>query len=56
MFELQQGIESPRDNSVNWQTYDTYLLRAEAVKAGRSFKGMWRVVEIRVVWEKATNK
>jgi hypothetical protein len=51
MFELQQGIVSPRDNSINWSTFDTYETIAAAKHEIRNHKGLWRVVESHVVWQ-----
>lgn len=51
MFDLQQGIVSPRDNTVNWQTYEFYETLAEAKREARkAHKGLWRIVENKVVW------
>ena len=51
MFDLQQGIVSPRDNTVNWQTYEFYETLAEAKREARKNKGLWRIVENKVVWD-----
>lgn len=50
-FELQQGIQSPRDGSINWQTYEVYERLAEAKKeAGKIKNALWQIVETKVVW------
>ena len=51
MFDLQQGIVSPRDGSVNWQTYDYFETLAEAKREARKTRGLWRIVENKVVWQ-----
>jgi hypothetical protein len=50
MFALEQGIKSPRDGTVTWQTYEVYDTRAQAMKEAKRSKGMWRIVESKVVW------
>ena len=50
-FELQQGIQSPRDGSINWQTYEVYERLAEAKKeAGKIKNAFWQIVESKIVW------
>jgi hypothetical protein len=50
-FELQQGIQSPRDGSINWQTYEVYERLAEAKKeAGKIKNALWQIVESKIVW------
>jgi hypothetical protein len=50
-FALEQGITSPRDGSVNWQTYEVYETLAGAKREARKNKGLWRIIEARVVWQ-----
>jgi hypothetical protein len=56
MFELQQGIESPRDGTLNWMSYETYDTLAAAKKEARKNKGRWRIVEQAVVWDNQIDK
>jgi hypothetical protein len=50
-FELQQGIQSPRDGSINWQTFEVYERLAEAKKeAGKTKNALWQIVENKIVW------
>ena len=58
-FELQQGIKSPRDGSINWQTFEVYERLAEAKKeAGKTKNALWQIVENKIVWrnEKAAGE
>lgn len=54
VYALEQGIVSPRDGTVNWQTYESYETLADAKKEARKSKGLWRIVKSEVVWSTAT--
>ena len=56
VYALEQGIVSPRDGSVNWQTYENYEELADAKKEARKSKGRWRIVELSVVWDNNIDK
>ncbi len=56
MFELQHGIRSPRDNTVNWRPYEVYETAKDAKKEARKNKGLWRIVEYKVIWHNQVNR
>lgn len=54
-YTLEQGIRSPRDNTVNWVPYDNFASAEAAKIEARKFSGLWRIVECRVIWEKVSH-
>lgn len=56
MFILEQGITSPRDNSVNWTPFESFETLAQAKREARKNKGKWRIVESVVVWNNTIDK
>lgn len=53
-YTVEQGIKNPRDETVNWQAYEIFETLAAAKRELRKaeYKGLWRIIEARVVWEK----
>jgi len=36
---------------VNWQTYEVYETLAEAKKEAKRNRGLWRIIQSKVVWQ-----
>ncbi len=52
MFDLEQGIKNPRYDTVNWTYFESFETLAEAKKEAKKARGLWRVVQTKVVWTK----
>lgn len=55
-YALEQGIVSPRDGTVSWQTYEVYESLKEAKAEARKSKGRWRITETTVIWDSLIDK